>query len=135
MKVNFFWSPNLINKQALEPDVGLYNHPNGFKCDIIANFLNDDEGLGLNHLKEWFDEGLIEIEKIKRNELDFYDMWGQAWGAEITKDNVLIYWGYDDTEYEENMPFETFYTIIKKWREFIDTEPSLENKVTFVVPD
>lgn len=100
---------------------------------LIASFLTDDEGLGIKHLKKWIDEGLVEIEQIINGELDFYDMWGQAWGAEITRDSVLIYWGYDDTEYEETMPFDAFYIILRKWREFLDSEPSKDNIVEFEV--
>ena len=90
--------------------------------------------MGVKHLKTWIDNGLIEVERIKRGELNFYDMWGQAWGAEITKNSVLIYWGYDNTEHEEQMPFDSFYIILKKWREFLDSKPSKDNIMKLEVP-
>lgn len=43
------------------------------------------EGLGLKYLIKWIDDGLIEIEKIKVGELNYYDMWGQAWGQILLK--------------------------------------------------
>lgn len=93
--------------------------------------MNDDEGLGLKYLSKWIDDGLIEIEKIKVGELNYYDMWGQAWGADITKENVLIYWGYDDTKYEESLSFECFYKLVRKWSEFLKTEPRIDQVVEF----
>ena len=58
-------------------------------------------------------------------------MWGQAWGADISLDNVLIYWGYDDNINEESMSFQNFYTIMKNWKFFLDSEPSLDNVIEF----
>lgn len=79
----------------------------------------------------WIDEGLIEIEKVKSGELESYDMWGHAWGAEMTNKSVLIYWGYDDTPYEEEMTFGSFYKIINEWGKFLKTEPNLNNVIEF----
>ena len=94
--------------------------------------MNDDEGHGIKCLSNWIDEGLIEIEKISNGELNYYDMWAfHAWGAEITKANVLIYWGYDDTKYDENMSFECFYKIIKEWGAFLKMAPSVDQIVEF----
>lgn len=39
---------------------------------------------------------------------------GTGLGADITKENVLIYWGYDDTKYEESLSFECFYKLLKE---------------------
>ena len=130
MKVHFFWIDRW-NDGYLFPEARSYDAPNTFK-GLIFSFLNDDEGHGIKCLSNWIDEGLIEIEKISNGELNYYDMWAfHAWGAEITKANVLIYWGYDDTKYDENMSFECFYRIIKEWGAFLKIVPSLDQIVEF----
>lgn len=129
MKVIYYWV-NRWKDGVLYPEVKFENTSLEFK-GLITSFLNDDEGLGLKFLSNWIDEGLREVKKIHAGELDFYDMWGQAWGAEITRDSVLIYWGYDDTVYEETMDFQCFYKMLSEWSEFIKTQPSLENIVEF----
>ena len=118
------------NDGNLYPEARTSNINADFK-GLIFSFLNDDEGHGLKYLSNWIDEGLLEIEKIKNGESEYYDMWGHAWGAEITKENVLIYWGYDDTPYEERIEFDMFYKIIKEWGRFLKTEPSLNNIFEF----
>lgn len=129
MKIELFWCDRW-NDGKLFPEAKCYNISNDFK-GLVFNFLNDDEGHGLKFLIPWIDEGLIEVEKIKKSILDYYDMWGHAWGAEINNKNVLIYWGYDDTKYEEHMSFECFYKILREWSQFIKAQPSLDYKVEF----
>lgn len=132
MRIKYEWRESESWKDGiLRPICNCIDTPS-FK-GLIFSFLNDDEGQGLKYLSNWIDEGLIEVEKINDGSLDFYDMWGNAWGAEITKQNVLIYWGYDDTKYEENMSFEYFYKILKEWSKFLKTEPSRTNIVEFVL--
>lgn len=129
MKVKLYWCDRWKDG-VLYPEGVDKNAPTNFK-GLIFSLLNDDEGHGLAYLSNWIDEGLIEVEKIHNGTLDFYDMWGHAWGAEISKENVLIYWGYDDTEREENMSFESFYTILREWSQFLKTEPNQTNIVEF----
>ncbi|MEB5477524.1 hypothetical protein [Acinetobacter pollinis] len=74
---------------------------------------------------------MIEVEKIRQSTLDFYDMWGKALGAEITRNNVLMYWDYGGISEEENMTFESFYIILIKWSFFIKTISSADNKLEF----
>lgn len=129
MKVKFMWRiSEAWNDGVLRPTYNYSNFEANFK-GLIFSFLNDDEGHGIEYLSKWIDEGLIEIEKIKNGELDYYDMWGHAWGAEMTKGNVLIYWGYDNTPCEEKMTFEIFYKIINEWGRFLKTEPSLNSVI------
>lgn len=127
MNIKYFWKYDDVD---LIPAIDLKSNLNSFK-GLIINFLKDDEGLGLEYLRKWIAEGLIEIEKVRLGNLDFYDMWGQAWGAEVRPDNVLIYWGYDDNISEEGMSFEDFYTIVKNWSFFLNSEPSLYNVIEF----
>ena len=91
MKVKLYWYDRWKDG-VLYPEGVDKNAPTNFK-GLIFSLLNDDEGHGLAYLSNWIDEGLIEVEKIHNGTLDFYDMWGHAWGAEISKENVLIYWG------------------------------------------
>ncbi|OLF34655.1 hypothetical protein BTW00_12500 [Psychrobacter sp. C 20.9] len=127
MNIKYLWKYDDVD---LVPAIDLKSNSNGFK-GLIVNFLKNDEGLGLEYLRKWIAEGFIEIEKVRLGELDFYDMWGQAWGAEVSPDNVLIYWGYDDNIGEEDMSFECFYTIVKNWNSFLNSEPSLYNVIEF----
>lgn len=131
MKMVFFWRESEAwNDRILRPANSILEKEYDTK-GLILNFLNDDEGLGLKYLTNWIDNGLIEVEKIKQGKLDFYDMWGQAFGAEITRNNVLVYWDYGEISEDENMTFESFYTILTKWSSFIKTIPNIENKVVF----
>ena len=129
MLVRLFWTDRW-NNGCLYPEGQILKKISDRK-GLIFEFLSDDEGLGLEHLKNWIDEGLIQIKKVRLGELGSYDMWGQAWGADISLDNVLIYWGYDDNIYEESMSFQNFYTIIKNWKVFLNSEPSLDNVIEF----
>lgn len=128
MNVEFFWCDKWKDGKLL-PEIKITNY--SFSKGLILNFLNDDEGLGLKYLTNWIDNGLIEVEKIKQGKLDFYDMWGKALGAEITRNNVLVYWDYGGISEEENMTFESFYTILIKWSFFIKTTPNIDNKLEF----
>lgn len=131
MKVIYRWrESDTWNDGILRPNCDFSEVSESFK-GLVFNLLLDDEGHGLEYLSNWIDEGVIEVEKIYNGTLDFYDMWGHAWGAEISKENVLIYWGYDDTEREENMSFESFYTILREWSQFLKTEPNETNIVEF----
>lgn len=131
MLIKYWWRESEEWKDGvLRPACDCLSVITGFK-GLIFNFLNDDEGQGLEYLNNWIDEGLLEVAKIKDDSLDSYDMWGHAWGAEITKENVLIYWGYDNTDCEENMSFDRFEKILKKWSKFLKTKPSIANIVEF----
>lgn len=131
MKVKYWWKESeSLRDGFMRPKCDCAEALDDFK-GLVFSFLNDDEGLGLEYLSKWIDDGLTEIEKIKVGELNYYDMWGQAWGADITKENVLIYWGYDDTNYEESLSFECFYKLVRKWSEFLKTEPRIDQVVEF----
>ncbi|MHA3049964.1 hypothetical protein [Acinetobacter sp. ANC 4639] len=131
MKVKYFWRKSDAWKDGvLRPSCDSSETSEGFK-GLVFSFLNDDEGLGVKYLIDWIDEGLIQVQKIKDGVIEYYDMWGHAWGAEITKNNVLIYWGYDDNKFEEYISFECFYKILKKWSEFLKAENDLNNIVEF----
>ena len=131
MKVKYWWKESeSLRDGIMRPKCDCAEVLDDFK-GLVFSFLNDDEGLGLKYLSKWIDDGLIEIEKIKVGELNYYDMWGQAWGADITKENVLIYWGYDDTKYEESLSFECFYKLVRKWSELLKTEPRIDQVVEF----
>lgn len=131
MHIKYDWRVSEAwNDGILRPRCTCDDASDNFK-GLVFSFLNDDEGHGLEYLTNWIDEGLNEVEKINDGKLDYYDMWGHAWGADITRNKVLIYWGYDDSKYEENMSFECFYKILKEWCKFIKTEPSLDYKVEF----
>ena len=114
MIITFSWNQSRPVCQISDTDFS-------FKKDCIINFLNDDEGLGLNHLKAWIKKGLIEVEKINTGKSDFYDMWGQAWGAEISREEVTIYWGYSETDYTQFLPFDSFYILLKNWSNFLES--------------
>ena len=51
---------------------------------------------------------------------------GSIGGADITKNKVIIYWGYDDNELEITIDFSKFDIAIRKWYEFICTPQKLE---------
>lgn len=115
MLISFKWSQN-------QPSCQISNIDASFKKDCLINFLNDDEGLGLKHLKTWVKKGLMEVEKINTGKLDYYDMWGQAWGAEVKRDGVEIYWGYSNIDYKQSLTFDSFYIILKNWSEFLESD-------------
>ena len=48
-------------------------------------------------------------------------MWGQAWGAEISREGVTIYWGYSETDYTQFLPFDSFYILLKNWSNFLES--------------
>lgn len=77
MNIKYLWKYDDV---GLVPAIDLKSNSNGFK-GLIVNFLKNDEGLGLEYLRKWIAEGFIEIEKVRLGGLDFYDMWGQAWGG------------------------------------------------------
>lgn len=56
-------------------------------------------------------------------------MWGQNWGADITKEIVTIYWGYDDNDSENIIDFLVFDMVIRKWYEFICQIPQKEKRI------
>ena len=126
MIITFLWNQN-------QPVCKISNSDPDFKNDCIINFLNDDEGLGLKHLKGWIRNGLIEVERIKVGENDFYDMWGQAWGAEISRDRVNIYWGYSDTDYSQILSFDGFYIILKNWSNFLELGHKNTKEIEFEI--
>lgn len=126
MNITFLWN-------QCSPVCQVSSNDFDFKEDCITNFLTDDEGLGLKHLKDWIKKGLIEVEKINTGELDYYDMWGQAWGADIRKEGVNIYWGYSDTDYEEFIPFDSFYIILKNWSDFLELGSNKHKVIKFKV--
>ncbi|HCR87611.1 MULTISPECIES: hypothetical protein [Psychrobacter] len=129
MLVKLFWTDRWNNGDLYPEGIILENSSN--IKGLIFNLLNDDGGLGLSYLGNWMDEGLKEIKKVKQGSLNFYDMWGQSWGAEVRKDEVLIYWGYDDTELEETMNFSSFYKILTNWMILISKTPCLETEMLF----
>ena len=129
MLVKLFWTDRWNNGDLYPEGIILENSSN--IKGLIFNLLNDDGGLGLSYLGNWIDEGLKEIKKVKQGSLGFYDMWGQSWGAEVRKDEVLIYWGYDDTELEETMNFSSFYKILTNWMVLIGKTPCLETEMLF----
>ena len=129
MLVKLFWTDRWNNGDLYPEGIILENSSN--IKGLIFNLLNDDGGLGLSYLGNWMDEGLKEIKKVKQGSLNFYDMWGQYWGAEVRKNEVLIYWGYDDTELEETMNFSIFYKILTNWMILISKTPCLETEMLF----
>ena len=129
MLVKLFWTDRWNNGDLYPEGIILENSSN--IKGLIFNLLNDDGGLGLSYLENWMDEGLKEIKKVKQGSLNIYDMWGQSWGAEVRKDEVLIYWGYDDTELEETMNFSSFYKILTNWMILISKTPCLETEMLF----
>lgn len=60
-------------------------------------------------------------------------MWGQNWGADITKEIVTIYWGYDDNDSENIIDFLVFDMVIRKWYEFICQIPQKEYLSTIFI--
>lgn len=126
MNITFLWN-------QCSPVCQVSSHDFGFKEDCITNFLTDDEGLDLKYLKDWIKKGLIGVEKVNTGELDYYDMWGQAWGADIRKEGVNIYWGYSDTDYEEFIPFDSFYIILKNWSDFLELGGNKNKIIKFKV--
>ncbi|MGX2950013.1 hypothetical protein ACWIUA_03765 [Ursidibacter sp. B-7004-1] len=77
MKVRFFW-----HKDFKEPWCSLYRGDEQIRSNL-PGFLGDDEGLGIEHLKKWIQNGLAEIEKIKSGEISDFDMWGNLWGLKF----------------------------------------------------
>lgn len=60
-------------------------------------------------------------------------MWGQNWGADITKEIVTIYWGCDDNDSEIIIDFLVFDMVIRKWYEFICQIPQKEYLSTIFI--
>ena len=74
MKVKYWWKESeSLRDGIMRPKCDCAEVLDDFK-GLVFSFLNDDEGLGLKYLSKWIDDGLIEIEKIKVGELNYYDM-------------------------------------------------------------
>lgn len=132
MFVKFFWVDRFCDGRIYPYGNILDKQSMTIKCPLFT-LLSDDEGNGIEYLQEWAKQLLFYSEKIKNEELDFYDAFSFAWGVEITKDNILIYWGYDDTECESSMRFIDFYIILEKWYQFITQPPSMNTVLEFEV--
>lgn len=126
LKVRFFW-----HKDFKEPWCSLYRGDEQIRFNL-PGFLGDDEGLGIEHLKKWLQNGLAKIERIKSGEISDFDMWGQSMGAEISLEKVIVYYG-DNYFPEERIGFNAFCDILTKWLDFISLPEDLSKDVTFYV--
>ena len=126
MNIIFSWhSTKIYGKSKFELGCQTNDVQAGFK-DCISSFLCDDEGLGLQYLSAWIEEGNKKISLVKNSELMIFDWIGKAWSAKVSRDAVKIYWDYDDTEYFDVMSFESFEKIVRAWSEFITSPPDVE---------
>lgn len=88
----------------------------------LACLLNDDGGqLFLNTLP-WLNEGLDRVRSVKGAKVDFVDWSRDAWGAELTRENVKIY-SLHDENYFELIGIESFETALSAWLDFIKQKP------------
>ena len=131
MRIKYWWyESEEWNDGIFRPTCAFIEEAKEFK-GLIFSFLNDDEGLGLDYLINWLEVGLIEIEKVEIGTSAFYDMWGHAWGAEITAETAVLYWGYDAADHKEKRDFDISYKIFTEWLNFIKAEASVAHRIEF----
>lgn len=132
MKICFYWyeSPK-FNDGFMEPRCIFYENNEEVYINFM-HFLTDDEGLGGKYIRQWIENSLNEINKIKLGEESDFNMWGQSLGADISLEKVVIYWG-DDRFPEEIIQFSTFYEILIKWLDFISLPAAIDKEEIFFV--
>ncbi|MBN2991035.1 DUF5376 family protein [Pseudomonas cedrina subsp. fulgida] len=119
MKLHFSWersetlspvcSSNVFNRDGISP---------------LACLLTDDGGQLCLDTVPWLNEGLDRIRAVKEAKVDFMDWSRDAWGAELTKENVKIYSLYDEN-YVEIITIDSFEIALSTWLNFIKKKPEL----------
>lgn len=72
----------------------------------------------------WLDEGVERIRSVKDSKINFSDWSRDAWGAELTKDQVKIYSLYDE-DYFELLNVDSFERALLAWLNFIQLKPEV----------
>lgn len=120
MRLHFSWeglagglspgcSSSVVNKDGVSP---------------LACLLTDDGGQVFLDTVSWLDEGVDRIKKIKESKVDFLDWSRDAWGAELTKEQVKIYSLHDES-YFEMISLDSFEKALLAWLNFMQLEPRL----------
>jgi hypothetical protein len=118
MRLQFLWSEN---SGAFSP---------GCSSDIVkvdgvsplACLLMDDGGQELLGTISWLKEGVKRIGLVKDSTVGLADWSRDAWGAELTKDQVKIYSLYDESYFELISLF-SFEAAMLAWINFIEMGP------------
>jgi len=100
-------SSSVVNKDGVSP---------------LACLLTDDGGQMLLDTVSWLDEGMDRIKLVKKSKVDFLDWSRDAWGAELTKEQVRIYSLHDES-YCELLSIDSFEIALLAWLNFIQLEP------------
>lgn len=118
MKLLFSWersagslspscSSSTVNKDGVSP---------------LACLLTDDGGQTSLEAVSWLNEGVNRIRLVKESKIDFSDWSRDAWGAELSKDEVKIYSLYDEN-YFELLNIDSFEAALLAWLNFIQLKP------------
>nr|WP_256261395.1 hypothetical protein [Pseudomonas gingeri] len=117
----FFWeasvdgfSPSCNSSFVNEGDVG-----------PLACLLTDDGGQRSLDTVPWLGVGAGRIKAVKGGEIDFVGWSRDAWGAELTRNQVKVYSLYDES-YFEVMDINSFEVALLAWIDFIQMKPELE---------
>jgi hypothetical protein len=133
MRVKYFWHTDeylgVIRVGYLRPDIKVSSVPMGYKC-LFASFLSDDGGSGCYVYEDGFTILRDKIDEIISGDCQTEDAvyCTESWCAEVSNNDVIISFSYDETYYEI-INIKDFQYALKTWLEFIKTTPSLEASV------
>lgn len=120
MRLHFSWDESA---ETLSPSVSS-SAVNKDGVSPLACLLTDDGGQVFLDTVPWLDEGVKRIRSVKNSDIDFADWSRDAWGAELTKEQVKIYSLYCESCFEL-LDIDSFEMALLAWLNFIQLKPEV----------
>lgn len=133
MKIKFFWhASEAFKDNILRPTAVAIDPAIGSKGALTC-LLMDDGGIGQERSLPWLEEGLARVLAVKNRKVASFDWSREAWGAEISGENVKIFSLHDET-YFDSLSLDAFEKVLKEWKSFTQTQPDANQSVEVVIP-
>lgn len=124
LRIKFYWYTSEVYEDGiLRPSCTVLNGSDDDKLGICY-LLTDDGGLGVEYLMQKTQEYITAVESVQKGICTNIDCFGQAWGAEISNENVVIYWGFGDVVNFETISCDNFRTTLDAWLTHLKSVPS-----------
>lgn len=97
---------------------------------LVSCLLMDDGGIPYKETIQWIEEGINNVELVCNKTNTSLDWSREAWGASLSSEVTKIYYLHDEGYFFE-ISTSNFRAILKIWLDFLNSIPSLNDKVIF----
>jgi hypothetical protein len=128
MEINFRWRESFGKLEpACESDA-----TNSDGVSLLCSLAVDHGGGDYRNALPWLEEGLKNIDAVKRGEVASLEWARDAWSVRLSKERATIYSLYDE-KYVQVMSLDAFEKVLRAWTEFVQTPPDASATRTIVV--